>query len=492
MKKNKAYKNVVYSLIYQIVNVILGFFVPNLIIYTYGAKINGLTSTVTQIINILTLLQAGIIGSSIFEMYKPIANNDIQTESSIYYSSKKIYKKLSILLFGLTLFIIPYVYLTNSNNISLFDISFTVIILGLNTCLIFRYFSSYDIVFSAHEEKSVLIIAQFIGRMGYYVVLFAALFFKLSFLFIYIGYLISTILSIIYLKYKFDMKYKPKYLTVSTKSIHIKNQSSFFINQAIQQVIEGLPIIVVSMFYGLQYVSIYSVYLIIINLIKMIYITVLNAIAATFGNIYASSSKNQSKEYFVFISTIVLLSAAITISICSGALNTFILTYTNNLNEQSYLNEIISITSVIYLLSYIVFSLFDMFLNTMGLYKRVSKITLIFGCLCALITVVSIKIDYSYALFGISLFYILTALIRLVVINEKLELDFVDLIKKFLVLIFAPFLSYLIFSKTNSIGYFPLIIKCFLLLIISILGIVVYIIFFERNIINSLRRKKYE
>ena len=224
----------------------------------------------------------------------------------------------------------------------------------------------------------------------------------------------------------------------------------------------------------------------------MIYITVLNAIAATFGNIYASSSKNQSKEYFVFISTIVLLSAAITISICSGALNTFILTYTNNLNELSYLNEIISITSVIYLLSYIVFSLFDMFLNTMGLYKRVSKITLIFGCLCALITVVSIKIDYSYALFGISLFYILTALIRLVVINEKLELDFVDLIKKFLVLIFAPFLSYLIFSKTNSIGYFPLIIKCFLLLIISILGIVVYIIFFERNIINSLRRKKYE
>ena len=73
MRSLSTLKNMIASLACEIMLVLFGLVVPRLIIETYGSEVNGLTSTITQVLSILNLLQAGAVGASIFQMYKPIA-----------------------------------------------------------------------------------------------------------------------------------------------------------------------------------------------------------------------------------------------------------------------------------------------------------------------------------------------------------------------------------------------------------------------------------
>lgn len=95
MRTKRTVINIVTSLIYQILVLLVGFYVPRLIIQTYGSRINGLNSTISQILNIINFLQAGLVGASIYEMYSQIANNDNDGEASIYYASKHHFDRLS-------------------------------------------------------------------------------------------------------------------------------------------------------------------------------------------------------------------------------------------------------------------------------------------------------------------------------------------------------------------------------------------------------------
>lgn len=492
MKKNKAVKNVVYSLSYQIFNVLFGFFVPNLIISTYGSEINGLTSTIMQFINILALLQAGIIGSSIFEMYKPISEGNTEIEASIFYSSENTYKKLSIVMFILSLLIIPYLLLTESLNLSFFQIAISVIALAFNTCLNFRYFSSFDIVFSAHEEKSTIIVSQFLGRIGYYIVLFVTIYFKFSFLWLYFANLVGTAISIMYIKISFNKKYNNIYKKVKPINYKIKNHSHLFFNQATQQIIEAMPIIIVSFYYGLKYVSIYSVYFIILNLIKTIFITILNAIAATFGNIFASSSKKKISDNFHITFMLIILLSVIVLSVCGGALNTFISVYTHNLKEIEYLNESLTVVSLFYLFSYILFSLSDMFLNAMGLYKSVSKSTIIIGIVSTIICIVCTKLNYSYALLGCIVFYLVCGVIRLIIISYKVSINSSSILKEVLFLIIVVIGFFVIFNNLRVYNYIQLILLCIGLTVLASIIVGIFAITVEKQIMMKIKEIKNE
>ena len=76
MRTKSTIRNSIYSVFFQLFTLAVGFFVPKLVIEAYGSEVNGLTSNVNQLINLINLLQAGLVGASIFEMFEPIARKD--------------------------------------------------------------------------------------------------------------------------------------------------------------------------------------------------------------------------------------------------------------------------------------------------------------------------------------------------------------------------------------------------------------------------------
>ena len=71
-------KSTLTNILEQLFLLVYGLFIPRLIIQTYGSEVNGLTAFIQQFLNVFQLLQAGTVGASIYQLYKPIATNDYE------------------------------------------------------------------------------------------------------------------------------------------------------------------------------------------------------------------------------------------------------------------------------------------------------------------------------------------------------------------------------------------------------------------------------
>ena len=76
MRSKRAFYNIFSSLILQIVTIIYGFIIPKIIISFYGSNVNGLISSVTQLLAYISLLDSGFTAVIKAELYKPIVEHN--------------------------------------------------------------------------------------------------------------------------------------------------------------------------------------------------------------------------------------------------------------------------------------------------------------------------------------------------------------------------------------------------------------------------------
>ena len=60
----------------QIINMLVGLFLPRLYLAMYGSEINGIISTVNSFTSYFTYIEAGIGLTLIHSLFKPLAEND--------------------------------------------------------------------------------------------------------------------------------------------------------------------------------------------------------------------------------------------------------------------------------------------------------------------------------------------------------------------------------------------------------------------------------
>ena len=91
MRSKKAIKNLISSIILQLVTFICGLIVPRLILTNFGSDVNGLINSITQFLAYISLLESGFgpVVKSI--LYKPIANKDKKQIESILKASEKFF-----------------------------------------------------------------------------------------------------------------------------------------------------------------------------------------------------------------------------------------------------------------------------------------------------------------------------------------------------------------------------------------------------------------
>ena len=115
------------SLLYEVMLILFGLIVPKLIIGTYGSEVNGLTSTVTHTLSILNLLQAGAVGASIFQMYKPVAEKDYLQVSRVIEASKRYFRKIGLVFLLLVLAITPFMSFGVKSELAVWEKAFAFI-----------------------------------------------------------------------------------------------------------------------------------------------------------------------------------------------------------------------------------------------------------------------------------------------------------------------------------------------------------------------------
>ena len=102
-KKNRLLTNMMSYAVLQIVNMMVGLFLPRLYLAVYGSEINGVVSTVNSFISYFSYLEAGLGLTLIHSLFKPLAKKNYDELNGLLAYSQKKYKEISYIYFALVL-----------------------------------------------------------------------------------------------------------------------------------------------------------------------------------------------------------------------------------------------------------------------------------------------------------------------------------------------------------------------------------------------------
>jgi O-antigen/teichoic acid export membrane protein len=423
-RTKNTFRNLIWALLGQVIVLGFGFVMPRLIILTYGSAINGLTATIYQILNVLNLLQAGALGASIFALFKPVADGDYKQISLILDSSRRYFNKLGWFFLLLMFVIAPIVASNNEGSgISFLEIFLAFAILGLNASFSFFFYSRYDILFSADQKRYILSITSIVEKLIYYSLLFIILRYKIDFIYMYVAVLIGSSIKVILLYLIYIKQYANKIVAIDKDEyFEIPNKRYLLINQISTQAVESSPTLFIAFNFNFKLASVYSIYYLIILMIKMVINTVQVSVSEVFGNMVVSEDSKKIENVFDLMLFIYIVLGVFLTTCTAFLFMPFISLYTKGMTDVDYIIPLLAFFIVIYSLVFCLYMPFFTLSNVYGLYKETYLQSLITGIIALIISFAFTKyIEMSFVLTGLIFYYLVSMIYRIIIITKRID-----------------------------------------------------------------------
>lgn len=353
MRGKKATKNIFSSLLLQIVTIICGFIVPKLIIGKYGSNVNGLIVSITQFLAYITLLEAGFGPVVKAALYKPIANKNKSEIQNILKASENFFKKIGII-FIVYIIVLIFIYPSLVN--SPFDRISTIlliIVISISTFAEYFFGMTYMLFLQAEQENYIISYIQILSKIINTIMIIVLIKFNCSIIFVK---LISSLIFVLkpfiqnlYVKKKFEID-----LSKTDKGYEIKRKWDGLAQHIAYVIQTNTDTTVLAIFSSVSEVSVYSVYMLIINGIRNLITAFSSGIEATFGDMIAKNEKEKLKEsfnlyeflYYIIIDIICISTMVLVIPLVK--------IYTKGINDANYIRNSFAI---IIILSEIIYSI---------------------------------------------------------------------------------------------------------------------------------------
>lgn len=102
-------RNIVAGLINQCVSLLLPFLIRSLMIRQMGVEYLGLNSLFSSILQVLNLAELGFGSALVYNMYRPIAENDTDTVCALLKAYRNIYRLIGAVIFVIGLVVLPFI-----------------------------------------------------------------------------------------------------------------------------------------------------------------------------------------------------------------------------------------------------------------------------------------------------------------------------------------------------------------------------------------------
>ena len=335
MRSKKALINSISSLLSQLVTIICGFVLPRLILSQFGSSYNGITSSITQFLNCVILLRAGVGGVTRAALYKPLADGDNNQISGIVNATQQFMKKVSAIFSILLLaFAIVYPLMVLDEFDYWFSFSL-VIILGISTVAQNYFGITYQMLIQADQRQyiySILTIATTIlNTIVAAILILSGATIHVVKLGSAIVFIINPIILNLYVRKKYNIN-----KNVAVNNTAISQRWDAFAQQVAAFVNNNTDVIVLTMFANIREVSVYTVYYMVANGLRRIEETLTNGIDAAFGNMIAKKEEDLLRTNVKLMEFIVFSSAGF-VFLCGALLiEPFVMVYTKGIDDISY------------------------------------------------------------------------------------------------------------------------------------------------------------
>lgn len=286
--------NLGFGLASQVITIILGFFIPRLIMVNYGSEANGLIASIVQIISYLALLEAGVGAASLQALYKPIAANDRGHINSILAATSSYYKKTGVYYFFSVLLLAIIYPLAIHSDINKLSIMVIILFTGMGGAINYYFQGKFRVLLIAegksYVETSIVTVANILNNVVRIILLLQGV----DIIAVQASFFVLTLLQIVafyvYMKrnYKWiDLNLKPDFEAIGQKNSVLVHEISYM-------VFRNTSVLILTIFTNLEIVSIYVMYNMIFTIVDNIVQTVNGSVKAALGQSY-----HDSKEEFV-------------------------------------------------------------------------------------------------------------------------------------------------------------------------------------------------
>ena len=280
----------------EFVTVICGFIVPRLIIGTYGSEVNALTSSISQFLSYIALVEAGVGGVIRAALYKPLAEKNNAAMSSILKATENFFRKIAYIFIGyMVVLAAVFPVLVNKNFGWLFTASL-VIIIGISTFAQYYFGMTYTVLVQADQRRYVTSFLH-IGTItlnAIMVVIFIKLGASIQILKLATSliYVLRPLALNVYVKKKYNIDHnaKPDNEAVAQRWDGLGHHIAYFVNLNTDVVILTI-FSKISSSLALAEVSVYTVYYSVVNGIMKVASSLSAGVEAALGDMIAK------KEY---------------------------------------------------------------------------------------------------------------------------------------------------------------------------------------------------
>lgn len=309
MDKNKSsrtsnsIKNTSASIISNAITILLGFFVQTVFIKTLGKEYLGINSLFSNIVSMLSVAELGIGSAIIYNLYEPIANGNKEKIKSLMQFYKRTYHIIAIVVFMIGILIIPFLNKIIGKTTIEYKEILIIYLLFISDATI-SYLLSYkrSIFYASQKNYYVLLIHIFSITLTDILQIILLLKTKNYYIFLIVKNIFRLLENII-ITFLANRKYvyineKCQKLDNDTKNDIVKKVKALFFHKIGTFVVSGTDNILISIYFGVGIVGLYSNYRLILSAIVTLIGQCFSNLNASIGNLLIEN--NKEKNYAIY------------------------------------------------------------------------------------------------------------------------------------------------------------------------------------------------
>lgn len=303
MRKENSIKNISVGIFSQVIIAILGFISRKVFLDNLSITYLGVNGLLTNVLSLLGLLEAGIGSSIVYNLYKPLAENDKPKVTALIQLYKKAYRILAIVILILSIALYPLIKGMMTDGESITDLTMVYSIFVLKNVFAYLYSHKWCII-NADQKNYILTRINLKFNIIITISKIVILMLTKNYVLFLLVEMILTICQSLYSSKIVDRMYpyintaKTYKLDKDTTCKINKNVQALFLHNIGTFCVSGTDNLLISKFINVAAVGIYSNYSMIIGQLVNIISPILNGLGASIGNLIATESKE--KNYTIF------------------------------------------------------------------------------------------------------------------------------------------------------------------------------------------------
>lgn len=324
-RSNKAIKNSIFGLLSYVFITIGTFISRRIFANSMGAEYLGLMGLFTNILAMIALSEFGIWGTTIFYLYKPLAENDHEKIKSVLKFTKKMYNWIALVVFLIGIILTLFIDKIAHGSISVYKIRWYFLLSLMTSVVSYLYYYKQTLLIADQKNYVTSLIHTIVKLLtiGFQIITLIIL---KSFTVYLIIQIIGTILENVMCSYLVDKNYsyiknnKVYDLDNTIKKDIFKRTKALFITKLSGFVVYSTDNIIISAFLNLFKVGIYSNYMLIVSMIKTLFSQIFSAFTSSFGDIVAQGENDHAYRVFnasMFFSFVISSIASVLVLVLS-------------------------------------------------------------------------------------------------------------------------------------------------------------------------------